>query len=337
MYLEGKHVRGKVALITRNNAFVELMDCQNQACLTGRLPKDEIVPWEITSIEDILEHGDTIEAVVRKKDEHGREIVLSMRERLDQIAQELVAASGESAWVTASEDAARSVDGARSYQTTESPRRKIERVLVVDDEAEQFLNVESTLDDLGIEHVEYCQDFEQGAAKARKESFDLILMDVKGRDNPTARLDAAESILSEKPDALIVLVTADATLMDDERTQRISLNTAGIILKPVTFANLAEAISRLERIGHAGWPGRLRGHAESVPGFGQGISKTSNLRRPLKEVLHGILTDVAQETGSNRAAIFSMDTRISKVELVAAHNVTESDFKPWKERLPKTR
>ena len=50
-YRVGACVRGTVALIAKSYALVDLADCQNNACLTARLPKEEVVPWKIASIE----------------------------------------------------------------------------------------------------------------------------------------------------------------------------------------------------------------------------------------------------------------------------------------------
>jgi ribosomal protein S1 len=83
-YQVDKPVRGQVTLITKDFALVEFEDH-----VTGKLPREEIVPWPIKSIDEILFKDDSIEAVVMGRDDALHEISISMKARFEQIAAEL--------------------------------------------------------------------------------------------------------------------------------------------------------------------------------------------------------------------------------------------------------
>ena len=116
-----------------------------------------------------------------------------MRERLEQIGRELGAPNDETVWIPQSTGTNLAVDGGNPNENTESTRRKIEMVLVIEDQEDQFLHLEAYLDELGIERSDYCEDFGEGVLMAKKDPYDLILMDVKGQGNPFAGLEGRGS------------------------------------------------------------------------------------------------------------------------------------------------
>ena len=91
-----------------------------------------------------------------------------MRERLEQIGRELVGSNDEPVWVSQLPTTNLIVEGLSPEESSASTRRKIERVLVIDDQADQFLNAEAYLDELGIEDIDFCEDFNQGVRMAKR-------------------------------------------------------------------------------------------------------------------------------------------------------------------------
>lgn len=329
-YEVGKLVRGKVAFLTKANAFVEFEDH-----VTARLPRDEIVPWVIDSIGEVLEQGDFVEARVKGRDEAARRITLSMKERLREIGREF--SHPEEETIRAPEPAWPEKP-ANDRAATESPRprlrRQIEQVLVVDDKEDELLQLEAMLDDLGYEDVDGRTDFAEAVQAAIEGEYDLILMDVKGPGDESAGFHAVEAIRREKPDALIVLVTGDDWPESSRRGQELDL--AGMILKPVTLESLAGAMSSLERVEHAGWSMRLVESSQRAIEFVQSISRAAAARRPLPQVLTGILEQIVKVTQADRAVIFSMDPRTSGVEMPASIGISQQSLRNWRLQLPRS-
>ncbi len=110
------------------------------------------------------------------------------------------------------------------------------------------------------------------------ESFDLILMDVKGKGNPTAGLDATELILADKPDASSCWSPATKACWLTDRAQSIAMSTGRN--HPQT-SNLRRSCGRHQSPG-APCPRRLAGppsrESTGRAGFGQGISQMGVLR-----------------------------------------------------------
>ena len=99
-YLVGSLVAGKVERLTKTHAVIEFEDH-----VTAQLPLDEVVPWKIQSVDQILSPKDTIEAIVISRHDERREIVISMKARLQKLARELSPVeTDDDLWVTELDD-----------------------------------------------------------------------------------------------------------------------------------------------------------------------------------------------------------------------------------------
>lgn len=329
-YEVGKTVEGRVVSMLRTNAVIELPDH-----VQARLPYDEIVPWKTDSPERILDRGDFIEAKVKGKDNTARVILLSMRDRLEDLGREISRHGEETTWISPSPGQMESVDEAlKAYSGIAYP---IERILIVDNEEEEGFQLEALLNDLDYEDIDVETDFAEAVRAAVEDEYDLILMDVRDSDDDFAGLHAAETIQGRKSKILIVLVTGvagDDWIKASQRAQ--ALDLAGMILKPVTRDNLEGALATLKRVTHAGWPMPLAQSGARAIEFVQNISKAAAIRRPLPQVLNSVLEQVAKATGADKAAIFSMDPRRSWVDMPASVKIPDNSLRRWRRSLPKS-
>ena len=302
---------------------------------TARLPRDVIVPCNIASLEDVLDKGDLIKVKVKSRDEAARDIVLSMKDRLEEIAKELAHPEEKGPiWVPEPEEPEKPASGGETAESSQEIPRQIERILVVDDEEAECLQAEAMLNDLGYDNVDGRTSFDEAVRAAIEGGYDLILMDVKGPGDEFAGIHAAERIRRQKPDTLIVLVTGYDWHESSHKGQELEL--AGMILKPITFESLAGAMASLEKWGHAGWSMRLAESSQRAVELVQNISRAATARRPLPEVLTGILEQVVQATEADKAAIFSMDPRTSWVKMPASIEIPQRSLCRWRYLLPKS-
>jgi signal transduction histidine kinase/DNA-binding NarL/FixJ family response regulator/predicted RNA-binding protein with RPS1 domain len=329
-YQVGRQVRGQVVHLAKKYALVEFDDH-----ITARLPCDEIVPWNIDSIEKVIDKGDFIEARVKSKNEAARTISLSMKDRLEEIGEELARPEErESIWLPEPVEPEKPASGEEAAEPSQAILRRIERILVVDNVEVECLDLEAMLDDLGYETTDTRTDFAEAVQAAIEGVYDLILMDINGPGDEFAGIHAAQAIRQQRPDAPIVLVTGYDQPESSRKGQELGL--AGMILKPVTLESLAGAIASLEGGGHAGWPVRLPESSQKAVEFVRDISQAAAIRRPLPQVLRDILEQIASVTEADKAAIFSMDPRTSWVEMPASIGISQGRFRYWRFKLPKS-
>jgi len=332
----GKIFRGQVIRSTRDNALVEFPDH-----MTARLPITEIVPWPIRRPDEILDTNDWVEVMVLARDEAKRSIVVSMRRRLEQLAVELASlplATG----VNVSED-----ELVQSYReepgmqfqdntVTADTEDSIRRILVVDDEEDERLQMGADLEDLGYDEVNSVGSIQEAESLIEKDEFDLILLDVHFDGDWKAGLRMAEKVRQEKPSLPIVLVTGYDWVEICRKGQE--FNLAGMLKKPVPLSDLAKALRDIERRGHASWP-RLpiesEGTQRAIANLGR-ISQVSTQRLPLKEVLTNILSTLQAATRADGLAVFSLDPQTNSVELMAFINVSEERVLDWRGNLWKS-
>jgi signal transduction histidine kinase/CheY-like chemotaxis protein/predicted RNA-binding protein with RPS1 domain len=318
-YEVGKLVRGRVTGLSGQNAFVEFDDH-----VEARLPLEEIVPWEIHSVEQVLDVGDWIEAIVKQRDEAAREIVLSMRKRLERLGQELSGFAEEDATIWISEPAdERKLFGLDSYAR---PNQRIRgRILVADDEEDVALQLGAMLEDIGYEEIDITTTVEDCISKALHDTYDVILMDVKFPGDDLGGIHIAERIRARNPEICIVLITGDN--WEESAHQGQELELAGMLLKPITHDRLAKAMEGLARTGYIGWPTRRSEEEREAIDFMENISRSAAARRPLNQVLEDTVRQLQEATRARKAAIFSLDLQTGVVEMKATVGITEEEFK----------
>ncbi len=328
-YQVGSQIKGTVERLTKTHAVIEFDDH-----ITAQLPLDEVVPWKIQSVDQILSPKDSIEAIVISRQDERREIVISMKARLHKLAKELAPAeTDDELWVAELDDQQSDVTSAAGSPAAVE-KAPLQRILIVDNNEDDCLILKSNLNELGYELVDTETDFGKACLSAIDNSYDLIFMDLKDIDDDLAGIHTAECIQTEKPDALIVLVTGEEAISNQLNGAKSTLS--GMILKPISIEALEGAMFSLEHVGHAGWPVRLDPqNIESIE-FVKNISTVSRAHRPLAETLVALLEKICQYTRADRAALFSMDMRTAQVEMVASFHLPQEKVQPWKLRLPQS-
>jgi signal transduction histidine kinase/DNA-binding response OmpR family regulator/predicted RNA-binding protein with RPS1 domain len=323
----GKLVRGKVTWIRGRDAFVEFEDH-----IEARLPLEEIVPWKIHSVEQVLDVGDWVEAIVKQRDEVAREIVLSMRQRLEELGRELSEFAEEDAAIWLPEPAQEGELTGLSKTSDEDLADynqptwgKKGRILVVDDDDDVASQLAVMLEDAGYEEVDIAISIDDCVSKAIQDPYDVTLIDVKFPGDDLGGVHAAERILAKKPKVCIVLITGDN--WDESARQGQGLELAGMLLKPITQEKLVKAMDGLAQTGYIGWPTRRSEEERKAIEFMENVSRSAAARRPLNAVLEDTLRQVQEATGAKKAAIFSLDPQTGVVEMKAAVGITGEDFK----------
>ena len=332
-YSSGSRIRGKVISINRDNAYLEF---ENH--LNARLPRSELVPWNLNGMDELLEINDWVEAKVTQIDDENRELIVSMKDRLEEIGQELIhPGEGESIWITQPAEEKQVKSNGELISATRAGLRKVESILLVDDKEDQLLLLDSLLEVLGYENADSETDFARAVETAIQRDYDLFFIDVKNGNIEYAGIDAAEKIKKAKPGAKIVLVTGaigDEWRESSRRGQILEL--AGMVFKPILIDDLRNTISNIEHVGHAGWPIPLDVNDQKAVEFVKNISKAASARSPLPQTLQDILDKIVEVTGAEKAAIFCMDPRTYEVSMPASIKILPESFKDWKYKLHKS-
>ena len=116
----------------------------------------------------------------------------------------------------------------------------MKRILVVDDEVQMRTMLDCMLQDAGYE-VHTAEHGEEGLAKMRQHSFDLVITD-QTMPGMTG-LDLARRLLERKPELPIILCTGYSTLVSTE-----SAAAAGIrafAMKPLAKREIAALVRRV--------------------------------------------------------------------------------------------
>lgn len=114
----------------------------------------------------------------------------------------------------------------------------MKRILVIDDEKNIVHVVDTILSDMGYE-VRTSTDPTEGEQTALAEDFDLILVDLRMPRRNGAEI--AESILKEKPDASVLVITGYPT--DPLVKKALAAGAKGILKKPFEIAKIVDYLN----------------------------------------------------------------------------------------------
>lgn len=329
-YTPGLLVKGIVKIIYPSFAIIEMDDH-----ITARMEIEEVVPWKIRSIESILEKGDHIEAIVVSRDENRRQIIVSMKSRLDRLVKDISLPQTTTSNIE-TEPSESPSDFPHSDSIHAVQPKKVNKILIIDDEEAQYLYLETILEELGYQDITCCGDFRKGVDLVKEGKFDLILLDIRGSNGEVEGITAAEDIIALHREVLIVLVTGEERLITEKRVQQMSDEVAGLVLKPLTMEKIADLLGRIERTGHAGWPGLLSEKEKAAIRFVRDIAQTGKQRRSQQQVIGDILTKVTRETRADKSAVFSMDFRTNRVQLISSKSIQVESVQASGYKLPKS-
>jgi len=192
------------------------------------------------------------------------------------------------------------------------------RVLVVDDEKEirEFLN--KALSRVGGFHVEVAETAEEALKKIEKESFDLVLTDLK-----MPKMDGLQlmtEIAKSKPDILTIMMTGHGTI--DSALEAMKRGASDYLMKPLS---LDELIIRIRKVLEEKQRFvRLKDFADQLERANQGLRRVDamksefvsvashELRTPLAAIKNAVQLMLSGKTGEineNQTKFLSMAER----------------------------
>ena len=121
-------------------------------------------------------------------------------------------------------------------------------ILVIDDEVTVCRSCQKILNEDGYD-VSIALNGHEGLERARKEDFDLVIVDLKMPDMDG--MEVVEAIRKERPDIPVIIMTGYSTV--PSAVEGMKLGAADYIPKPFTPDEMSAAVSRaLQRREHAG-------------------------------------------------------------------------------------
>ncbi len=114
------------------------------------------------------------------------------------------------------------------------------KIMVVDDSKMVYMSMAKLLQGTEFEIIHYCRSGEESVDAYREHRPDLVTMDIimPGMDG----LEAAKEILSEFPDACIIMLSSLA--YDDTIEEAEKIGTKGFIFKPLEKENLLQRLRK---------------------------------------------------------------------------------------------
>lgn len=113
------------------------------------------------------------------------------------------------------------------------------KILVIDDEKVVGDSLRKTLQGEGYE-IDTASNGQEGLRKARRESFDLIIVDLKMPD--IDGLDVIKKIKEEQPDVMMVMITGYSTV--DSATEALKTGAFDYLPKPFTPDEISEVVQK---------------------------------------------------------------------------------------------
>lgn len=329
-YRKGRTARARVTQFARDEVLIEFEDHVN-----GFIRREEIAKGAARA-EEILEVGDWVEVKVIDKDYRNREVKASLKLRLAEIEEKI---RGELAVTAAPEVENLAPDPQETaIETHPAEDQLMPRILVVEDDHLQRLQLRAILEDLGYRQVGEASSGPEAIETMKECGYDIVFMDQEmPLGNGDDGIRAAEKIKEACPRTLIVLVTGNRLAWNSP--EKAPACFSGMISKPFQLKRIGAALRQLRDTGSVGWPQVWGFLAEQVPHsveFIERISRTAHAARPLREVLGGILGDLRISAGARGTAIFAWNRSTKEVTMEAAVGVRIVDFQRCRPNLHKS-
>jgi len=113
------------------------------------------------------------------------------------------------------------------------------KILVIDDERVVGESLRKTFKDEGYE-IETAYSGQEGLRKARRETFDLMIVDLKMPD--ISGLDVIKRLKEEQPDTMLIMITGYSTV--DSATEALKTGAFDYIPKPFTPDEISEVVQK---------------------------------------------------------------------------------------------
>ncbi len=346
-YSVGSVWPAEVVQLMPYGAFVEL-----ELGVEGLVPLSQLAPWEVGRPEDALAIGDDVMVKVLKCDEAHKQIDLSIKAHLLDIArgggkryqsldgvlrEELAEQPLESTM-----DEVESVGGedmeataAKLLSLEEVSVEAIEKrlsvkVLLVDDEKDVRESSRARLEQAGYE-VDVASSGEEAVQRAAGDEYAAILMDVKMPD--MNGLEATRMLREKEVNAPVVLSTAYYPTMYFAAYWREfpGLNIVNMLRKPLDFVEVARTLDEIISGLPVSTPTEIIPESEDTAQRERPIFSEADT--PLERRLMEIAAELQEDTGSEALALFHVDPTTYEARLIVRSGIALSDFERVKYNL----
>jgi signal transduction histidine kinase/predicted RNA-binding protein with RPS1 domain/ActR/RegA family two-component response regulator len=343
-FLVGAAILAEVVQLVPSGAFVELTPG-----VEGRISLSQLAPYDVARPEDALSIGDNVMVKVLSCDEGKKEISLSIKAHLLDVArkggknyrilekaleEEVLKTLPESTeivdidqYLDMGEVTASFLDKeAVSIETVK--KRQQTKILLVDDEKDVRESSQARLE-LAWFDVAIATDGKKAIQKASNNEYVIILMDVHMPD-----MDGLETtkIMREKGvNTPVVLFTAHNPTMyfGAYRRDFPGLNIVNVLRKPLDFIDIARTVDEIVG-GHS-----VSTPMEMLPEEDVPDSKKSTLtlsETPLERKLEEIIANLQNDTGAEALALFHL-LPTYETKLIVHSGIAPSDFEKVKYNL----
>lgn len=257
-YKVGQVVSCTVTGLLHKGAFLEL-----EPAMTGYVPIHEICEPAPAQIEDVLWHGDTVEAIITRVDADERHIELSIKRRLAVLERQREAAfrntylkHEKEGWSSLGESLSDEARRALLHflQQHEQPSKqpyessingqaviveKLNRILLADDDPSFRISLQLLLQRLGHK-VTAVDNALKAVALCEQQKFDMILMDLGLTTKGEEGINAVPNMLAIDENLPVIIITAlgiasnYAQIVNDLK----AAGVRGLLLKPVDISKL---------------------------------------------------------------------------------------------------
>jgi signal transduction histidine kinase/predicted RNA-binding protein with RPS1 domain/CheY-like chemotaxis protein len=340
-FLVGAAILGEVVQLVPSGAFVELI-----SGVEGQISLSQLAPYDVVRPEDALSIGDNIMVKVLSCNEGKKEISLSIKAHLLDVARKggknyhslkktLKEETHNEPTQIVSRDKRLDMEEATiSFLDKEAipvetvKERQRTKILLVDDEKDVRESSQARLE-LAWFDVDVATDGKNAIQKAINNEYATILMDVHMPD--MNGLEASKAMREKGVNTPVVLFTAHSPTMYFGAYKRdfSGLNIVNVLRKPLDFIDISRTVDEIVG-GHP-----VSTPIEMLPKKDTTDSNNSTLtlsNTQLERKLEEIVTNLRKDTGAETLALFYLPPTY-ETKLIVHSGILPSDFEKAKYNL----
>jgi len=309
---------GDVVTATVKNLSPDRVFVQILPGVDGLVPLRELTLWKVAQPEDVVWSGDRVEAVITHLDAPSKRVQLSMRRRLEQLAQveSIAEYLHEKVQATSTPEAESSAEDGSIVLEVEEPE-KIELaglVLVVEDHdiirepLVRWLSEQGCLAQgagTAMEALRYCQEQDYGLI--------MVDLDLPGMDG----LSLIRQLKEAGTDARVAVMSSPE-LIAERMSALEALGTAEIFAKPLDLKEIRRFLIQLHRgERYRPSPDTVKETALPEVQLLRDLARVMRSSRPLAERFLQGLERIVRETQAEMGIVFHLDSTSQTVSIVA--------------------
>jgi len=312
-YQEGDVVAGEIRRLTSFGAFVQILPG-----VDGLVPLQELAPWPVEKVEDVVWVRDNVEAVIKRIDRKARQVQLSIRTRLRW--RETTTAVLEELYRTQEVEPEPEIPLPGTAQDLTSrildPAivEQIGRILVVEDEDQVRLSLAKWLQNLGCE-ADVAENTEEAEEKIRQRSYGLLLVDIQlpSRNGLTFIQQIREQ---GNNDAFPVAVMSIPEWIEKYADEIEQLDVLEVFTKPLNLDEVEHLLLKI-RSGERVSPWQATVRQAAVSGSSRALTDIVHTGTSLDDRLRLILEQHMEDVQADAGIIFHLD-QLSQVISIKA-------------------